>query len=131
MATIPTDTRGPLSKLLGVDLPPIPPVKRVDVMPVSVRMPRAFDLHYEFTSFAPVDERWTCIDLNTYDGAPDSEGCSTFLGRGANVEEAKRDLVAQFREHDDAREPQPTQAEIATERAIDDQLHTEAFGDGN
>lgn len=66
---------------------------------------RAFDLHSEYTSFAPEAERWTCIDLNTYDGAPDSEAPATFIGRGASEKEARMDLLAQFYEHDN---PEPT-----------------------
>lgn len=62
--------------------------------------PRMFDLHFEYTSFAPADERWTCIDLNTYDGAPDSSAPATFIGRGASEKQARMDLLAQFAEHD-------------------------------
>lgn len=61
---------------------------------------RMFDLHYEYTSYAPPSERWTCVDWNTYDGAPDSEGCSTFIGRGRTEHEARIDLLEQFAEYD-------------------------------
>ena len=61
---------------------------------------RAFDLHCEYTSFAPVDQRWTCIDLNTYSGAPDDEAPSTFIGRGRTDYEARQNLLAQFAEYD-------------------------------
>jgi hypothetical protein len=67
------------------------------------RMPnpkRAFDLHSEYTSFAPPNQRWSCIDLNTYDGAPDSEGCSTFIGRGPTEHDAKLELLELFAEYD-------------------------------
>jgi hypothetical protein len=61
---------------------------------------RRFDLHYEYTSFAPESERWTCIDLNTYDGAPDSEAPCNFIGRGPSQKSARMDLLDQFAEHD-------------------------------
>jgi hypothetical protein len=82
---------------------------------------RAFDLSFEYTSFAPPAERWTCIDLNTYDGAPDSEGVSTFMGRGATEYAARRDLLAQFDEHDNPERP-ATSAERELDEAIDEAL---------
>src|SRR5688572_6825494 len=130
------ENEGPLAKLnrlLGIanDLPAIEAVKRIDVMPRRLNIPedftnteinafvanpetifnvpkpkRAFDLHYEYTSFAPPNQRWSCIDLNTYDGAPDSEAPSTFIGRGANEGEARGDLLGQFHEYDHP-EPAP------------------------
>lgn len=61
---------------------------------------RTFDLRFEYTSFAPEHSRWTCIDANTYDGAPDAEAPCTFIGRGASEKEARMDLLEQFAEHD-------------------------------
>jgi hypothetical protein len=68
--------------------------------PLSAVGKRRFDLSYEYQSFAPVNQRWSCIDLNTYDGAPDSEGCSTFIGRGPTEQDAKLELLELFAEYD-------------------------------
>lgn len=72
-----------------------------DLLPSSVP-PRSFDLRYEYTSFAPEHSRWTCIDLSTYDGAPDSEAPSTFIGCGASEKQARMDLLEQFADYDEA-----------------------------
>lgn len=82
---------------------------------------RAFDLRSEYTSFAPEGERWTCIDENTYDGAPDSRAPATFIGRGASEKEARMDLLAQFYEYDNPELP-ATAAERALDEAIDEGL---------
>lgn len=66
---------------------------------------RMFDLHYEYTSFAPFEQRWTCIDLNTYDGAPDSEAPATFIGRGSSEKQARMDLLDQFADYDGRPKP--------------------------
>jgi hypothetical protein len=79
--------------------------------PLSAVGKRRFDLSCEYQSFAPVNQRWSCIDLNTYDGAPDSEGCSTFIGRGPTEHDAKLELLELFAEHDQdlIDNPQPAQ----------------------
>ena len=59
---------------------------------------REFRLSFDYASFRPVDHRWICIDLNTFDGAPDSEGLARFVGHGASEKEAKLDLLDQFAE---------------------------------
>lgn len=63
-----------------------------------VNLRRAYDLHFEYQSAAPKDMRWSCIDLNTYDGAPDSHGMNTFIGRGEDRRAAMLDLLDQFGE---------------------------------
>jgi len=64
------------------------------------KRPRAFDLVYSYTSYAPIEERWECIDKNTYDGAPDAEAPCTFIGRGPSEKRARMDLLEQFAEFD-------------------------------
>jgi hypothetical protein len=66
---------------------------------------RAFDLSYDYASYRPEGERWICIDLNTYDGAPDAEAPCTFIGRGASEKEARTDLLNQFAELDNPEPP--------------------------
>jgi hypothetical protein len=61
---------------------------------------RAFDLSYDYATYRPAAEAWTCIDLLTYDGAQDASAPSTFIGRGPTKEAAGRDLLAQFDEYD-------------------------------
>jgi hypothetical protein len=68
---------------------------------------RAFDLRYEYTSFAPVKQRWSCVDANTYDGAPDAEPPCTFIGRGRTEAEARADLLEQFSDQDAQDNPKP------------------------
>jgi hypothetical protein len=76
-------------------------IHRLELWKGGPKLPRrAFDLHTEYTSYAPVEQRWTCIDLNTYDGAPDSEAPATFIGRGMTEHAAKMDLIEQFRDFD-------------------------------
>lgn len=104
------EQEGPLARLmrgLGIDdkLAPIAAVKRIEEEPVKVGVPRAFDLSYEYHSSAPPDRRWSVIDLNTYDGAPDSEGCSRFMGWGKNHVDALRDLREQFDDYDEKPPP--------------------------
>lgn len=67
---------------------------------------RAYDLQYDYASYRPVNERWECIDVNTYDGAPDSEGCSHFVGRGPTEKAARDELLERFEDYDsNARRP--------------------------
>jgi hypothetical protein len=73
---------------------------------------RQYDLHSEYTSFAPVDQRWSCIDLSTYDGAPDSQAPCTFIGRGRTEGEARADLLAQFAEQDAEDNPKPRASRV-------------------
>lgn len=76
---------------------------RIDEIMHKRQMPstaRAFDLHSTYTSFAPESERWTCVDLNTYDGAPDAEAPCNFIGRGSSEKSARMDLLDQFSEYD-------------------------------
>ena len=68
---------------------------------MTIDLRRAFDLQYDFHSLAPRDEQVSCIDGNTYDGAPDAEGCSHFIGRGATKREAMLNLLDQFAEYDE------------------------------
>lgn len=87
---------------------------------------RMFDLQYEYTSFAPIAERWACVDQNTYDGAPDSQAPATFIGRGASEKEARMDLLEQFAAYDYPELP-ATAAERELDEAIDDGI---TFDDG-
>jgi hypothetical protein len=73
---------------------------------------RQYDLHSEYTSFAPVDQRWSCIDLSTYDGAPDSQAPCTFIGRGRTEGAARDDLLAQFAEQDAEDNPKPRASRV-------------------
>src|SRR5688572_7442795 len=83
---------------------------------------RTFDLRFEYTSFAPEHSRWSCIDLNTYDGAPDAQAPCTFIGRGASEKQAKTDLLEQFAEYDVLPEQPLDAAAREVESAIDDEL---------
>jgi hypothetical protein len=68
---------------------------------------RAYDFKYDYHSAAPREQQVSVIDLNTYDGAPDSEGCSHFIGRGATMPEALDDLLEQFADYDADAEAAP------------------------
>ena len=59
---------------------------------------RRYELVYEHQLGAPSEQRWTCLDLATFDGAPDSTGVSTCIGRGPTPNHALRDLLEQIAE---------------------------------
>ena len=73
---------------------------------------RRYDLLYSYTSYAPVEERWTCIDQNTFDGAPDAVAPATFIGRGGSEKRAKKDLLEQFAEFDEHVAPKPRASRV-------------------
>jgi hypothetical protein len=57
------------------------------------------ETHEDLTGFAPTSERWTAIDADTYDGAPDAKRPSTFMGVGATPEAAIADLETLFADY--------------------------------
>lgn len=63
---------------------------------------RTYDLSVVFDTSAPADEAWSCVDLNTYDGAPDSQKPATFIGRGPSAKDARMALLDLFAEYDEA-----------------------------
>lgn len=77
---------------------------RVNELRISKRvvdLRRSYDLHFDYQTAAPVDQAWSCVDLNSYDGAPDSQGVSTYVGRGPDRRAAMLDLLEQFGEFED------------------------------
>lgn len=66
-----------------------------------INLKRRYDLHYEQHPIAPPDERFSCVDLNTYDptdGAPDH---AWFIGRGPDRRAAMLALLDLFGEFDE------------------------------
>lgn len=70
---------------------------------------RAYDIHAEYNSSAPRHMQFQAIDWNSYDGAPDSQAPSTFIGYGVTDAAAKKDLIEQFavwdEEHPETQKP--------------------------
>ena len=56
---------------------------------------RRYDIAYTEHTLAPRDERWSAVDLNTYDA---SEGIGACIGRGPTTHEALIDLLEQIAE---------------------------------
>jgi hypothetical protein len=76
---------------------PLNPETLLGNKPVSrvIDLLRRYDIAYEQHTLAPSDERWSAVDLNTYDT---SEGIGACIGRGATTHEALLDLLEQIAE---------------------------------
>lgn len=59
-------------------------------------------LHVEFRYLAPDAERYDCINLDEYDGAPDAG--AQMVGYGPTAEAAKADFMDQWMERESERE---------------------------
>ena len=65
-----------------------------------INLTRAYDLHFDLQTAAPLAQRWSCIDLNTYDGGSEG-GVSAIIGRGPDRKAAMLDCLEQFGEFDE------------------------------
>ena len=59
---------------------------------------RPYDIDVRHEPSAPSFERWSAIDLNTYDGGLDAPG--NFIGRGSTPHLARMALLDRFAEYD-------------------------------
>jgi hypothetical protein len=93
---------------------------------------RGRDIRFEYHGVFRGEQQWSCWDAKSYDGDESD------MGFGDSKEMALVDLMEKLNcdcadpfctRHDDR--DTRTQKDIETERAIDDQLHNEVFGDGN
>ena len=90
---------------------------RADKPVISLK--RSYDLHWDTHSAAPIAERFSCIDLHTFDG---SEGMSGFIGRGEDRRAAMLDLLDKFGEFDEPDEPLTPDNSLAIEEQISEDL---------
>ena len=66
----------------------------------EIDLRRRYDIDTDYCSAARWSERYTAIDLNSYDGASEG-GISACIGRGPSPQAARFDLLEQLAEYND------------------------------